>query len=68
MSPGGSVQDRVDLPVAAGVHVSVAFSHPGWCTDPLSTRKGDLNDYWEHHITHDQQRLYRKDSWQLVLK
>jgi hypothetical protein len=29
---------------------------------------GDLNDYWEHHIKHDQQRLYRKDSWQLVLK
>jgi hypothetical protein len=28
---------------------------------------GDLNDYWEHHITHDQQRLHRKDSWQLVL-
>jgi hypothetical protein len=29
---------------------------------------GDLNDYWEHHIQQDQQRLYRKDSWQLVLK
>jgi hypothetical protein len=29
---------------------------------------GDLNDYWEHHIQADQQRLYHKDSWQLVLK
>jgi hypothetical protein len=29
---------------------------------------GDLTDYWEHHIKHDQQRLYRKDSWQPVLK
>ncbi len=29
---------------------------------------GDFNNYWEHHITHDQQRLYRKDSWQLDLK
>ena len=29
---------------------------------------GDLDDYWKHHIKHDQQRLYRKDSWQLVLK
>lgn len=29
---------------------------------------GDLDDYWEHHIHLDQQRLYRKDSWQLVLK
>lgn len=29
---------------------------------------GDLNDYWEYHIEHDQQPLYRKDSWQLVLK
>ncbi len=29
---------------------------------------GDLDDYWEHHIKHNQQRLYRKDSWQLVLK
>ena len=25
---------------------------------------GDLDDYWEHHITHDQQRLYRRDTWQ----
>lgn len=25
---------------------------------------GDLDDYWEHHITHDQQRLYRRDAWQ----
>jgi hypothetical protein len=25
---------------------------------------GDLDDYWEHHITHDQQRLYRRDVWQ----
>lgn len=23
---------------------------------------GDLNDYWEHHIKHDQQRLYRRDA------
>jgi len=29
---------------------------------------GDLEDYWEHHVKHDQQRLYRKDSWQVVLK
>ena len=29
---------------------------------------GDLTDYWEHHIKLDQQRLYRKDSWQPVLK
>jgi hypothetical protein len=29
---------------------------------------GDLPDYWEHHIQADQQRLYRSDSWQLVLK
>jgi hypothetical protein len=32
---------------------------------------GDLNDYWEHHIKHDQQRLYRRDAWQpnpVVLK
>jgi hypothetical protein len=29
---------------------------------------GDFNDYWEHHIQQDQQRLYRKDSWQVVLK
>jgi hypothetical protein len=29
---------------------------------------GDFNDYWEHHIKHDQQRLYRNDSWQLNLK
>jgi hypothetical protein len=28
----------------------------------------DLDDYWEHHIQADQQRLYRKDSWQVVLK
>jgi len=28
----------------------------------------DFDDYWEHHIQQDQQRLYRKDSWQLVLK
>ncbi len=29
---------------------------------------GDLDDYWEHHVKHDQQRLYRKHSWQVVLK
>jgi hypothetical protein len=29
---------------------------------------GDLEDYWEHHIKLDQQRLYRKDGWQVVLK
>lgn len=29
---------------------------------------GDLEDYWQHHVKHDQQRLYRKDSWQVVLK
>jgi hypothetical protein len=32
---------------------------------------GDLNDYWEHHIKHDQQRLYRQAEWQpdpVVLK
>jgi len=28
----------------------------------------DFDDYWEHHIQADQQRLYRKDSWQVVLK
>jgi hypothetical protein len=28
----------------------------------------DFNDYWEHHIQADQQRLYRKHSWQVVLK
>jgi len=28
----------------------------------------DFNDYWEHHIRTDQQRLYRKDAWQPVLK
>ena len=29
---------------------------------------GDLNAYWEFHIKRDQQRLYRRDEWQLVLK
>ncbi len=32
---------------------------------------GDLTDYWQHHIKHDQQRLYRRDAWQpspVVLK
>jgi hypothetical protein len=29
---------------------------------------GDLDAYWEFHIKTDQQRLYRKDEWQLVLK
>ena len=28
----------------------------------------DFNDYWEHHIRTDQQRLYRKDARQPVLK
>ena len=28
----------------------------------------DLDNYWEHHIYADQQRLYRRDSWQVVLK
>jgi hypothetical protein len=28
----------------------------------------DFNDYREHHIQADQQRLYRKHSWQVVLK
>jgi hypothetical protein len=28
----------------------------------------DFDDYWEHHVRADQQRLYRKDSWQVVLK
>jgi hypothetical protein len=28
----------------------------------------DFDAYWEFHIQHDQQRLYRKDSWQVVLK
>jgi hypothetical protein len=28
---------------------------------------GDFNDYWEHHIQQDQQRLHRKDSWQVVV-
>lgn len=28
----------------------------------------DFDDYWEHHVKQDQQRLYRKDSWQVVLK
>jgi hypothetical protein len=27
---------------------------------------GDLNDYWEFHITRDQQRLY--PDWKVVLK
>ena len=27
----------------------------------------DLDDYWEHHVKQDQQRLY-KHSWQVVLK
>ncbi|MGH2873166.1 MAG: hypothetical protein ACRDL5_11985 [Solirubrobacteraceae bacterium] len=31
-------------------------ARPGAC-------KGDLDDYWEHHITLDQQRLYRHDDW-----
>ena len=26
---------------------------------------GDFNDYWEHHIKLDQQRLYRQNAWQL---
>ncbi len=25
---------------------------------------GDLQDYWEHHIQQDQQRLYQRDAWQ----
>jgi hypothetical protein len=29
---------------------------------------GDFDEYWEHHIKQDQQRLYRQDSWQVVLK
>ena len=29
---------------------------------------GDFDDYWEHHVKQDQQRLYRDDSWQVVLK
>jgi hypothetical protein len=29
---------------------------------------GDLNAYWDYHVQQDQQRLYRKDDWQLVLK
>jgi hypothetical protein len=29
---------------------------------------GDFDHYWEHHVRHDQQRLYRKNSWQVVLK
>lgn len=28
----------------------------------------DFNDYWEHHIRADQQRLYRENSWQVVPK
>ena len=28
----------------------------------------DFDDYWQFHIEQDQQRLYRKDSWQVVLK
>ena len=27
---------------------------------------GDLNDYWEHHIKLDQQRLYRQAEWQPI--
>ena len=27
----------------------------------------DFDDYWEHHVKQDQQRLYLKDSWQVVL-
>jgi hypothetical protein len=27
---------------------------------------GDLDDYWDHHITNDQQRLYHPDSWQPI--
>ena len=29
---------------------------------------GDLDSYWEFHIDRDQQRLYRRDEWELVLK
>ena len=29
---------------------------------------GDLDTYWEFHVQQDQQRLYAKDSWQVVLK
>jgi hypothetical protein len=29
---------------------------------------GDLDAYWEFHIKRDQQRLYRRDEWELVLK
>ena len=29
---------------------------------------GDLDAYWQFHIKRDQQRLYRRDEWQLVLK
>jgi len=28
----------------------------------------DFDDYWEYHVKQDQQCLYRKDSWQVVLK
>jgi hypothetical protein len=35
---------------------------------PSSHLSGNLTDYWQHHIKLDQQRLYRKDSWQPVLK
>ena len=29
---------------------------------------GDLNTYWDFHVQQDQQRLYRENEWQLVLK
>ncbi len=29
---------------------------------------GDLDAYWESHIKRDQQRLYRRNEWELVLK
>jgi hypothetical protein len=28
---------------------------------------GHFDDYWEHHIQQDQQRLYRRDAWQVVV-
>ena len=29
---------------------------------------GDLDAYWAWHVEQEQQRLYPKGSWQLVLK
>jgi hypothetical protein len=44
---------RWTIPTAEAV-LQLRAAHPS----------GDFNDYWEHHIKHDQQRLHREDCWQ----